>query len=137
MAATIDEGFGIALAGASDVLSGDLRNISWNGVERNALDTSHAGTSSGKMTFQPSDLINYGTWEPEGLYKPDTEPALDGDAAETWTIDFPVATGQSTGVDIAATAMMTAFSASLPYDGLMTFQSTLKLSGDITVTAST
>lgn len=137
MSAQIDQGFGVTLAGATDVIPGVLRSVNWTGVERAMLNTTNASTTGGKMTFLASDLVDYGSWETESLYRPDDDPDID-EAAETWTLTFPTAaTGQSSNpVNIACSCAMASFSAAIPYDDMMTSQATVKLSGDITVTAS-
>lgn len=94
---------------------------------REAIDTSHAGTTGGDMTFIPSDLIDHGELQVELNFDETTAPPIDS-AAETVTITFASATTW------AFTGFMTNYSAEAPIDDRMTATATIKVSGDITVT---
>jgi len=128
-------GFGLTMTYNSSFFA-YIRVVSVNGISREAVDTTHAGTSSGNATSIPSDIKRWGTIQVEGLLDHNTPPPID-DAAETVTITYPLATGETVAATWAASAFMTEFSQSAPYDGICTFSATLTISGAITVIAAT
>lgn len=134
-AAVADMGFSHALTFSSTFFA-FVRVTSWNNMSRASLDTTHSGSTNGSATFIPSDIEDWGEVQIEGLLKCDTIPPLSS-AAETFTLTFPISSGNTTAATWAGSAFMTNFSASVPYDGMMTFSATLKISGIITVTAGT
>lgn len=109
-----------------------ITNISHSGVTRAALPTSHSSTSGG-MTFIPADLIDSGELNVDILFDLAAAPPVD-QAAETCTITLP------NGGTIAGSAFMTSFRFTIPTaqdEGIMTANTTLKYSGNITWTPPT
>jgi hypothetical protein len=115
-----------------------ITNASWSGITRDAVPTSNSSTSGG-MTFIPSDLYDPGTLTISGYYdntKTFVTPITG--AAETVTCTMPLASGQSVANTIAASGFLTSFSVSGPTDGSSTagtYEAVLKLSGNITFVA--
>lgn len=134
-ASAADTGFGMTITFSSGFFA-KIRVVSWNNMSRAAIDTSHAGTSNGEMTFIPSDLVDPGGLQIEGLFDHNTEFPT-GSAAETVTVTFPLASGEASAATWVASGFLTDASFSAPYDGVVTFSATLKFSGAITVTAAT
>ena len=119
-----DSGFGTTITFSSgfcaEIISGDGPDLS-----REPIDTTHMGTTSGRMTFIPSDLIDGGTLSVEMAYVPATAPPI-ASAAETVTVTSP---DSST---CAFSGFMTSFSPSIPIDDRMTASTEIKVSGAIT-----
>jgi hypothetical protein len=129
-----DMGFGIAVTFSSGFFAW-IRNVSPPGMERAALETTHAATPNGKKTFMPSDLADMGEATVELLFNPSLKPPIDG-AAETVTITFPLPEGGATPATWAFEGFLTKAEQAVPYDDMMTQTCTLKVSGDITVVAA-
>lgn len=104
----------------------EIVSIDWSGITREAIDSSHFGTSAWR-TFQPADLVDPGELQVEIHFDPDDTPAHGG-AAETCTITWPDTTTW------AASAFMTNFEITGEFEGKLTATATLKFSGAITVT---
>jgi hypothetical protein len=116
-----------------------ITNITWSGVTRPSIKTSHMGTAAagagvfGNDTFMPGDLSDPGELVVECHYNPDTRPPIDA-AAATCTVTIP---GSTTPATWAGSAFMTGFEFSAPLEDKMMFTATLKFSGNVTVTAGT
>ena len=54
-----DIGTGTAVTFATSGFTGHLLDVSWDGLERASIDTSHLGTVD-YMTFIPGDLVDPG-----------------------------------------------------------------------------
>jgi hypothetical protein len=134
-AAPADMGFGHALTFSSSFF-GYVRVTSVNNIAREAIETTHSGSANGTRTYIPSDLEDCGEVQIEGLLDHNTTPPI-ASAAESFTLTFPLATGETVAANWAGSAFMTSFSASVPYDGVCTFTATLKFAGAITCTAAT
>lgn len=134
MADTGDMGFGITVTFSSSFVA-LLRAVRRRGMTREPIDTTHATTTNGWMTFIPSDLKDPGEVEFDLLFKPDTTPPITG-SAETITITFPVPSGLSNGATWANTGFLTSFECEAPYDGLMTATAVCKFSAAPTITAA-
>jgi hypothetical protein len=115
-----DSGFGVTITFQTGFFA-EIRSANWSGISRAPLDTTHSGTSSGNMTFIPSDLKDSGTLEVELLFIPTADPPIGG-AAETITVAWP---GQSW----SCSGFMTEFSATAPYDDIMTATASIKFTG--------
>lgn len=133
-AAVPDEGFGHSITFQTSYFTGWLRVTNWNNISREAIETTHSGSTGGKRTYMPSDLEDPGELQCDIMWRVDTKPPIDS-AAETITLTFPVSTGNTTGATWAASGFLTNFSGACPYNGMMTATCTLKFTGDITVTA--
>lgn len=127
-----DEGYGVAITFDSGFF-GEINNVEGPSMSREAIDTSHAGTTGGFRTFQPSDLVDHGEVEVTIAFDPDQEPPID-QAAETVTITYPIPSGMSSGATWQFSGFMTGATPTVPFDDKMTMSATLKVSGDITYT---
>ena len=124
--------------GATFTFSGftyQLNSIQWSGISRQAIKTSHLGTTVatasnfGSDSFLPSKLSDPGTLEFEFNMDPDQNPPIDGVAA-AFTLTFI-----NTPSDSAAwtgTAFMTDFSFSIPLEDKLVGNATFKVTGLVT-----
>jgi len=140
MSAAADVLDGVTLTGGTSGWSASLTGISQSGISRSAHESTPltaaapgAGTFANR-TYVFGDLTDGGTLELEGLFNPDTEPPID-QPAETWTVQFEASGGDATGASFAFSGGMTDFSWSGERDGLMSFSSSIKISGAVTQTA--
>lgn len=133
--AVADQGFGLSIAFSSGFCA-LVRSISWSGIERNFLDTTHMTTTEGASTFLPSDIEDYGEASVEMLADPDSVPPITG-ALETVTITFPIKPGGSTAATWACSGALRSYEITAPHDDLMTATATIKFSGKITFTPGT
>ena len=111
----------------------NLDSIALGGATREAINTSHMGTTS-SHTFSPSDLVDEGTVTLSGHFDPDTEPPKDG-ASETVTITWPLESGESSNATWAATMFVVGHSFDAPNEDKATASIELKVAGSWTVTA--
>lgn len=130
-----DAGTGVTITFSSGFCA-EIRNVDPPRMNRPALETTHSTTSGGKRTFIPSDLTDMGEASVDLLFNPSTDPPIDA-VAETVTITYPIPSGGMTAATWAFSGFMTDYSPSVPYDDIMTATATLKVSGDVTVTAGT
>jgi len=93
---------------------------------RESIDTSHAGTTGGKMTFIPSDLIDGGELQVELNFDETASPPID-QAAESTVLTF------ASGTTWTFSGFMTNYGGELPIDDRMTASATIKVSGGITI----
>ncbi len=110
-----------------------ILDISWSGVSRAAIDTSHFGIAAvtadfGNKTFLPGDHSDPGELTVEFNFNPDTAPPIDA-AKESTTVTF------KDGATWTGSAFMTDFSFSCPYEDRMTATATLKFTTEITMSA--
>ena len=131
-----DEGSGATLTFGTSGTSLDIVSIQAGGVTREALETSHLDTSTGK-TFQPGDLHDPGEISVTWRYNPNVRPPYTA-SAETITITYPVPAGGSSGATEASTGFITSWDApTLENDTIMDATLTIKRSGVISFTTST
>lgn len=123
-----DSGFGITLTFSSSFCA-EIISFEHDGITRDAIETTHTGTSGGKRTFIPSDLIDYGELNVGINFAPGVDPPIDS-AAENITITFP----NSDASTWAFSGFMTNFRYTAPLDDRMTAECTIKVTGDVTVT---
>lgn len=112
----------------------NIDEISWEGATREAINTSHMGTTTAH-TFVPADLVDQGTITLSGHYDPDEDPPQNG-AAETVTISWPLESGETNKATLAASVFLISFSASAPKEDKATCTATFKITGDVTITAA-
>jgi hypothetical protein len=130
----IDLGTGASIAFGTSTFTANIVSMTVDGIERPAIDTSHLGTTTSR-TFIPGDLVDEGSVTLEIQFDPSlAEPPKKG-AAETVTISFALTGAGTTKATRAFTAFVTAFDFGVPLDELMTGSVTLKISGNVTVTA--
>lgn len=99
-------------------------SISWSGIDRVAIDSSHMGTAGGK-TYVFGDQYDPGEITVEVHFKSNEAPPITG-AAATLTVTFP------DSQTWAASAGLTGFEMNDPMENLMAATATFKASGDIT-----
>jgi hypothetical protein len=102
----------------------ELLSVSWTGIERAAIDSSHMGTTGGR-TFMPGDLYDPGEIVADVHLDTTDNPEITGNAGAL-TITFPDAETWS------ASAFMTGFEFTDPLEDKMTATATFKASGSIT-----
>jgi len=126
-AAGTDVGTGSTITFSSGFF-GEILSIGWSGISREAIETSHMGTTGGR-TFIPGDLYDPGELSVELNFEATDDVTTPiAAAAETVTVTFP---GSDTW---AASGFMTSFEITDPLEDKMTASATIKFSGDITVT---
>jgi len=136
-----DIGTGTTITFGTSGFSAQITNVSHDDISRESVDTTHLGTQpagSGKLASRTSiagDLADPGTITIEGHHDADLVPPVEG-APETVTVTFPLGTGESTPSSWAATGQMLSYSYVAPLEDKCTFTATIKLSGNITVTAA-
>lgn len=133
--ANADQGFGLSITFSSGFLA-LIRSASWGNMNREALNTTHMGTTNGAATFIPSDIEDYGELTVELLFDPDDAPPITG-AAETVTVTFPIPAGGSSAATWACSGFLTSFEMTAPHDNLMTATATIKFTGEPTFTDGT
>lgn len=121
-----DSGFGTTITFSSGYFA-EIISVDGPDLSRESIDTTHMGTTSGLMTFIPSDLVDNGSLSVEMAYVAATAPPISS-AAETVTITYP---DSST---CAFSGFLTSFSPSIPIDDRMTASAEIKVSGAITRT---
>lgn len=136
-----DVGTGTTIVFGTSGFSAEIVGVQLGGVSREAIDTSHMGTTptpAGKMgsrTFMPGDLSDGGELQLEVHHDPDLVPPIGG-AVETVTVTFPLPAGQATPASYAFSGFVTGYSAAVPLEDKMTGTLSVKVSGPITPTAS-
>lgn len=127
MATVADTGIGttITFTGSTAFIANVL-TLSWDGISRPALDTSHLGTSTWR-TFIPGDLVDPGSLAIEMQFEAANAPPITA-TANTVTINFP---GGGTTNDWSATGFLTDFAINVD-EGIQTATANLKLSGTVT-----
>jgi len=112
---------------------GEILSIGWSGINREAVETSHMGTTGGR-TFIPGDLYDPGELSVELNFEATddvTTPITS--AAETVTVTIPNSPTATTVSTWAASGFMTSFEVTDPMEDKMTASATIKFTGDITV----
>lgn len=127
-----DEGFGTTITFQSGFCA-EILDVSWDGIERNAIDTSHMTTVDGWMTFLLSDLKDPGELTVELQFDPDESPPITA-AAETVTVTFPIPAGGSVAATWACSGGLTSMGIAVPHNDKMTASCKLKFSGAPTFT---
>ena len=105
---------------------GEILSIGWSGIERAAIDISHMGTTGGRI-FKPGDLYDPGEITAEMHMNSTNAPLITGAAAQI-TITFPDAH------DWTASAFMTGYEMSDPFEDKMLATATFKCTGSIDFT---
>jgi len=132
--------FGTTVTFGTSGFAAQITNVTPPTGTRPALETTHMTTAAGAehtnaswRTYIPSDL---GNWDPMRVtmhYDPDLTPPID-EPAETITIQYPPATGQSTGATMVFSGFMTSISAEVVMDNVATGDYELTVSGDVNLT---
>ena len=144
---TVDIGTGTTVAFGTTAFVAEYLNIDWGGIERPAIDTSHMGTAAagaGKFanrTKIPGDLSDPGNITLEAHFNPEVAitvnfAALIDTGAETLTITWPKAAGDSTAAKWAASAFCVSVSISDPLEDKMIATIEMAITGNVTQTAA-
>tara|TARA_B100000029_G_scaffold269360_1_gene264694 strand:- start:2063 stop:2431 length:369 start_codon:yes stop_codon:yes gene_type:complete len=118
-----DSGFGTTITFSSGFFA-EIISVDGPDLSREAIDTTHMGTTNGWKTFIPSDLKDGGTLSVEMAYDPGTSPPI-ADAESSCTVTYPDASTCS------FTGFMTSFSSSIPIDDRMTASAEIKVNGAV------
>lgn len=124
----VDVSFGFTIVFGTSAFAAQITDITPPAQTREAIGTSYQGTTTA-ATYMPADLVENGELTFTIHFNPDTAAPIDG-AAETVTITWP------SGATWAFTGFMTAYTPGAPFNGLMTGEVTVKVSGDITIVAA-
>lgn len=126
----MDIGTGTTVAFATTSFAPQVTNVSWDGISREEIDSSHMGTT-GARTSIPGDLYDPGDlvleiWFVSSELSGATE--MWKKPAETMTLTFP-----DSGTFVAS-VFCTGFSLNDPMEDGMTATVTFKIADDITIT---
>ena len=130
-----DVGTGTSITFGTSGFSAALISVDGPSSSREAVETSTMATTN-SHTFMPADLVDRGEVSLTFEFDPDLEPPID-QAAETITITWPIPSGLSNGATWVFSGFMTDYNPGASIDERMEASGTLKISGDITVTAAT
>ncbi len=122
-----DDGYGTTITFSTGFCA-QVTSVSWDGIERKEIDTTHMLSTSGYMTFIPSDLKNAGELSVDLLFVPATAPPITG-AAESITVTWPLPTGGSVPASWVCSGFLKSFKATSPNGDKMTATATIKFSG--------
>jgi hypothetical protein len=106
----------------------ELLSVSWSGIERQAVDISHMGTTGGRI-FLNSDLYDPGELVAEVHLNSTEAPPITA-TATTLTVTFP-AVGTNAADLWTASAFMINFEFADPLEDKMTATATFKCTGPI------
>lgn len=140
--ASVDLGTGATLTFGSSGFSIELTSITWDGIEREIIETSHLGTPPatgneiGSKTFLAGDLSDPGELSFEGHHNPGEIPPVEGNP-ELITLTYPLVAGDTTPAAWSAQGQMTSYSATVPLEDKMVASGAVKIVGPITVTQAT
>jgi hypothetical protein len=123
-----DIGTGSTVTFGTSGFTADILGVNLSGVTREAINTSHMGTTS-DHTFMPVDLVDNGTLELEIAWLATlTPPIITNAAAETVTVAFA---GSATTWSFSA--FQTDLGVTVPLEDKMTATMTFKISGAISI----
>ncbi len=123
---------GTTVVFADSGFTGHLLDVSWDGIERVSVDSSHLGTANFR-TFIPGELTDPGELSLELAFDPDDDPPFNGDA-EVITVTFPLFS-LLTPAKWVASGFMRTFSFGAPLEEKMTASTAVKMSAAIVITA--
>jgi hypothetical protein len=126
MAGTAVDGTGATVTFGTSTFAGQLIDIDWGGRTRDALKSTHMGTT-GSHTYIPADLVDGGELSLTAYFNcTDATATLLGAAAETVTVAW------NTGVSWAASMFCTEIGASAKIGETMQQTLKFKVTGAIT-----
>jgi len=134
MATDIGTGATIVFAttGAESDWAAEVMNISFDGMSREFVESSHMGTTGAK-TFVVGDLYDPGEVSLDLNFDQDALPDITA-AAEIITITMFDGPGVTTTTSWAFSGALSGYSWTAPLEDKMTAQATIKVLGGITVT---
>ena len=125
---SVDIATGITIVFSTSAFLAEILDITGPGLTRESVDVTHQGTVDARI-HAPVDLFDGGEMSFDVHFNPDTDPPIDQDV-ETVTITWPsTAKWEFDG-------FMTAYEPSAPLEDKMVGSITIKVSGDITITAA-
>ena len=125
-----DIGTGATLSFTGD-WDAEILSLSWDGISREAIDTSHMGTTVAR-TFIPADLYDPGELTVEFNLDPDYDiETVMTATAETVAVVLQDGAGTA---NWSASGFITSYSWAAPLEDKMTGSATIKLTGSITIT---
>ncbi len=123
-----DEGSGASITFGTSGTTINAISIQATGLAREALETTHLGTTGGYKTYIPADFKDPGEISVTFRYDPDTQPPVT--TAETITITYPVPAGKATGATEASSGFVSSWDApTLENDSIMDATFTVKRTG--------
>ena len=125
---TVDIAHGCTVTAGTSSWTSELLDLSFSGISRGAIDTSHQGTTSAQ-THEPTGLYDPGSMTMSVHFDP-TQPLPVGLVPETWTITFP----DTQGWDFSGFCIDYNWTA--PHEDKMTAELTIKVSGLIDIDSS-
>ena len=142
MASAVVSDFGVTVAFSTTATNYAplLRGLSYDGAERNVIDTSHLGLTaydtkySAFRTKAPGGLIEPGTWTFDVVWDFGDEPPI-ASVAETLTITF-TGSGSVTTATFAMSGFVTGYTITAGDDTTYEGQFTWQQAGEPTWTAS-
>lgn len=137
MPTAVDEGAGatVTLGTATWDTAAKIVSVAFDAIARAALETTYLGTTGGR-TFMPEDLPDYGSVTFEFLHIDSIAPPYA--AAETITVTYPTAVGQSTPATVACSGFLLDYTPGGAAVGeLMKGSAKYKFTGAMTFTAAT
>jgi len=138
----VDIGTGGSITFGTSGFAPEVNNITWGGISREVIETSHLGTSPagdneiGSKTYLAGKLSDPGEISIEGNFDVREHPPIEEDP-ETITVKCPLYSGDSTQGQFAADGQMTEFELTIPTEDKMGFTATIKITGPITITDPT
>ena len=140
----VDIGTGATVAFATSSFTGQLMDVGFS-MERPEVSSSHMATTAattnefGAGTWIAGDVSNVEMTMTIQLNTGQTgtaaQPPIDR-VAETITVTFPKTTGDTSAASWAATGFVKSCDVSLPLEDLVTMDLSIRLSGNVTVTAA-
>jgi hypothetical protein len=137
-------GASAALTTATTLIT-EFEEFSWSGMERNAVETTHLGSTNGHKTYIPGDIIDNGELTITGKYSTQLNYETlfrSTGKCDTLTVTFPkraVSCGASlptTAATAAWSVVLTKFEPMFTNDEVMKARFTFKVTGSATLTAA-
>lgn len=136
MATIALEGTGASIQFGSSAFSSDLISLTLPEISREAIDTTHLGTTAAK-TAKPAKLRAVGEVSAEFDHNPAAIDLTNRDP-EQITISYPLLAGQTTPTKLVFNGFVTQQGGEeMKIDQRMVTKVTIKVNGDITVIAAT
>lgn len=124
--ATADSGVGTTLTFSASTYAANILSLSWDGISRPVLDTTHLGTTVAR-TKVPGDLYDSGNLNVTWQFDP-SEAIPITSTAETVTLDFPTS---GTSDRWTASGFLSDFSVNVD-ENIMEASGTITFTGAIT-----
>ena len=136
------QGSSVALTTGTTVIT-EVESISWTGVTRTPIETTHLGSTGGAKTFLAGDIIDYGEIEIDQKYSTQLQHGTllaTTAKCDTLTITFKKAITAcgaalpTTAASLACSVVFVSSSPTWPKDGLAMIKHKFKVSGPVTIT---